>query len=198
MMNRRKMIVCFALAVILGICLAACSAGAQNQGSENAPDIANLDREETYPDVPGSLEVIYRDIAELERDADCIAEVTVQNSEVIPLDGFPRTHSQAKVVTALKGDLKTGDVIEVIEEGGRTDKGEAIAGVPVMDAGSTYILFLHRTDDAWFIVGAFQGKFIVKEGYVFQQATEETKIQSYSPQKIEDFRESVATPDAWR
>jgi len=40
-------------------------------------------------------------------------------------------------------------------------------------------------------VGAFQGKFIVKEGYVFQQATEETKIKSYSPQSIDTFRESI-------
>lgn len=142
--------------------------------------------------MPGTLEAIYRDIAGMAEDADCIAEVTVQSSVVMLLDGFPRTHSLAKVVTALKGGLKEGAVIEVIEEGGRTDKGEAVVGVPVMSTGSTYVLFLHQSDDAWFIVGAFQGRFIVKEGYVFQQATEETKIKPYSPQKLEDFRENIA------
>ena len=189
-----KKFICSIIVVVVGLCLMACSTGMPNLSNdiENTPDLEKLDQEETYPDGPGALEVTYRGMAELEEDADCIAEIKVQSSEVILLDGFPRTHSQAKVITVLKGDLKVDDIIKVIEEGGKTDKGDAIVGVPVLNAKSTYILYLHREDDAYFVVGAFQGKFIEKEGYVFQQGTDGTKINAYSPQEIDDFKESIA------
>jgi len=189
-----KKIICLIIVLIVSFCLTACSTGTPNlsNSGENIPDLEKLDQEETYPDGPGALEVIYRGMAELEEDADCIAEIEVQSSKAILLDEFPRTHSQAKVITVLKGDLKVDDIIEVIEEGGKTDKGDAIVGVPVMKTKTPYILCLHQDDDVYFVVGAFQGKFIEKEGYVFQQGTEETKINAYSPQKIDVFKESIA------
>jgi hypothetical protein len=168
--------------VLLTIC--SCSNG-------QTPDVAKIDQEETYPETPGSLEKVYATFAELEEDASLIAEVEIQSTEVVMLDEFPQTHSQAKVLAALKGDLQTGATIEIVEEGGDTDQGDAAVGVPAMRESSKYILFLDVLDGIYYIKGAFQGKFIEREGYVFQQATEDIKLDDYSPELIDEFKGKV-------
>jgi hypothetical protein len=91
----------------------------------------------------------------------------------------------------LKGGLEKGAIIEIVEEGGNTNKGDAIVGVPVMKKGSKYILFLDILDGLYYPKGAFQGKFIEREGYVFQQATEGIKLDDYSPEPINEFKNEV-------
>lgn len=43
----------------------------------------------------------------------------------------------------------------------------------------------------YYICGAFQGRFIEREGYVFQQATEDVKLQKYAPLKLGDFEKML-------
>lgn len=156
------------------------------------PDIASIDAEETYPQTPGSLLIVFTHLDEIIDYAEYIAEVEIIGSGVIMLDGFPQTHSAASVLTAIKGDIESGDVIEVVEEGGMTDQGEAVAGVPVMQPGQKYILFLQRTGDSYYIAGAYQGKFIERSGNVFQQATSDVKLADYKPLPVEEFMNVIA------
>jgi hypothetical protein len=166
--------------VLIAAVMCSCSGGA-------AANVAQIDREETYPEAPVSPEKIYATFEEMKADAPLIAEVEITGTEAVMLDGFPQTYSTAKILTALKGDLKTGDIIEIVEEGGATDDGEAIVGVPVMKENAKYFLFLDVSDGRYYPVGAFQGKFIERDGYVFQQATEDIKLKDYSPKPADKF-----------
>jgi len=165
------------LCILLSCCFAACSVS-----------IENLDREETYPDFPGSLETIYTSMEQLAQDADIIAEVTVAAQEVVSLDGLPQTHSQVRIEKLFKGSAAENDILAVIEEGCLTEVESVTLGVPPMAHDGKYILYLTEYNGNYYILGAFQGKFIVKEGYVFQQSTEEVKMKAYSPITVEDFR----------
>ena len=59
------------------------------------------------------------------------------------------------------------------------------------DAVDSYILFLTEYNGSYYVCGAFQGRFIEREGYVFQQATEDTKLRGYTPISVEDFADSL-------
>jgi hypothetical protein len=161
-------------------------------GCAKKPDIAAIDAEETYPESPVALEIIFTQLDNMIAYADSIAEVEVTDSDVILLDGFPQTHSTASVLTVMKGDMESGGVIEVVEEGGTTEQGEAIVGVPVMQPGEEYILFLLRSNEQYYIAGAFQGRFIERSGYVFQQATSDVKLTDYEPLSVEAFMKVAA------
>lgn len=74
------------------------------------------------------------------------------------------------------------------KKGGSIDGQTYSIGVPVLAAGDTALLFLIDSglgnESEYCIVGAYQGKFIQREGYYFQQATAEVKLDSaqYYPQ----------------
>lgn len=60
-------------------------------------------------------------------------------------------------------------------------------GLPPLDKSNEYILFLFQDHGNTYICGAFQGRFIIREGYVFQQATEDVKLKNYSPTTVESL-----------
>ncbi len=90
-----------------------------------------------------------------------------------------------------------GDVpsqITIIEEGSNS----TYWGVPPIEAGNHYMLFLvdsglPQYENSYCIAGAFQGKFIEREGYYFQQATEETKLpeSEYFPATLEELTQTL-------
>ncbi|MCC8153559.1 MAG: hypothetical protein LIP01_04720 [Tannerellaceae bacterium] len=89
-----------------------------------------------------------------------------------------------------KGLANVGDTLEVVEEGGQ--EGKVMGGLPQLNGNNDYILFLTEYNGCYYICGAFQGRFIEREGYMFQQATEDTKLRSYTPVSVEDFSASLA------
>ncbi len=93
-----------------------------------------IDAEETYPQIPVALAVVYKSVEELANDAEYIAEIEVQSADVL-LRLPPLSLSNVKVITPLKGDLKADDVITVAEEGAMaTESSEAfIVGAPVLN-----------------------------------------------------------------
>lgn len=151
--------------------------------------IAKIDREETYPEAPGQLEKVYTDLDAIAADADLIAQVSVIKQTVEILDGFPQTHTNVKVEAVYKGLVNVGDNLEIVEEGGQ--EGKVMGGLPQLSKENNYVLFLKEYKGFYYICGAFQGRFIEREGYMFQQATEDTKLRSYAPVKVEDFAASL-------
>lgn len=172
------------LAVMLTITLLA---GCSTQGESL---IAKIDREETYPEAPGQLEKVYSDMDAIVKDAGLIVQVSVEEQTVEILDGFPQTHTNVKVTEVYKGLANVGDTLEVVEEGGQ--EGKVMGGLPQLNGNNDYILFLTEYNGCYYICGAFQGRFIEREGYMFQQATEDTKLRSYTPVSVEDFAASLA------
>ena len=152
--------------------------------------IREIDMEEMYPDVPGELAILFRNLSEIVDEADVIVQVTsLGKKEELP-GGFPQTHTNVRVEECMKGNLEKGSILEVIEEGGHN--GKVLGGIPQMQEGTSYFLFLY--DDGggkYYICGAFQGRFIIREGYVFQQATEEVKLKNYTPVTVKEFKKLI-------
>lgn len=73
---------------------------------------------------------------------------------------------------------------------------ELYAGVPPMEPDGQYLLFLTEQDekDRRCVVGTYQGKFVLREGCHFQQATREFKLpaEEYSLVPVADFPTSDA------
>lgn len=167
--------------------------------SGREPDLILLNDEEIYPSGPASLAVIFNSIEEISDYSALIVDCNVESSEVVMVDGFPQTHSTVTVHSVLKGDISEGESILVLEEGGITPAGTArLTGVPWLEIDNHYMLFLVESqlpgyEDAYYISGAFQGKFIEKEGYYFQQATENTKLSldEYYPQTMDEFSDII-------
>ena len=139
----------------------------------------------SYPEAPGQLEVKYSSISEIVGDATDIVKVSILEQTVEMLDGYPQTHTTVQVHETYKGDVSVGENLVVIEEGGQDNK--VMGGIPQMSKNSNYILFLTEYSGKYYICGAFQGRFIIRDNYVFQQATEDAKLTTYAPAKIDDF-----------
>lgn len=153
--------------------------------------ISNIDAEETYPEVPGSLAKIYNSLLEIVDDADVIAYVSVSSQSTETLDGYPQIHTLVAIQNIYKGDLIVGDMIEVIEASGQ--EGTVLGGIPVLNSEHEYILFLTEHNNSYYPVGAYQGRFILREGYLFQQATRDVKLESYSPLLFSDFENEIVS-----
>ncbi len=190
-----KKVVFMLLIIAAGFCLTACNAPAPAGASENQgtiPDLAKIDAEETYPQIPIALAVVYNSVEELVNDAEFIVEIEVQSADVL-LRLPPLSLSNVKIITPLKGDLKADDVITVAEEGAMAteDREAVIVGAPVLNMGNRYILFINKYEDNYIVLGVYQGKFIEREGYVFQQSTDDIKTDAFAPVTIEAFMANV-------
>ncbi len=159
--------------------------------TDSEQTIINIDAEETYPEVPGSLAKIYNSLLEIVNDADVIAYISVDSQSIKKLDGYPQIHTFVTIKDIYKGDLSDGDVMEVIEESGR--EGTVLGGIPLLNSKYEYILFLTEYNGSYYPVGAYQGRFILREGYLFQQAAKDVKLESYSPLSFSDFVSEIAS-----
>ena len=176
--------------------LVLCSGCSASEGLTKG-QIRKINAEETYPSSMASLVQIFDSVEELYKDAELAVEVIVQGTEVILLDDLPQTISTLQVADVIKGECGT-DIITVREEGGTIDGKTVHWGVPPMEKGQHLILFLVDSglgnENEYCVLGAYQGKFIEREGYFFQQATEDVKLseKAYSPQKIDEWTAMLA------
>lgn len=177
------------LLMVVCICAAAFAGCAAHGRTNDEERILSIDKEETYAEAPGQLQKVYSSISQLVSDADSIIKGRVIRSEVELLNELPQTHTVLETEEVLKGELDIGSEVEVIEEGG--DGGQVMGGVPCMADGTEYYLFLNEDGGNYYICGAFQGRFIIREGYVFQQATEDVKLKAYSPVNVDEFKKLV-------
>lgn len=185
--------VLFLMLVSLAGCGAKNEPPAVQSSSAGSPEdrIYVIDAEETYPAIPATLAVVYNSVKEIAFDADVIVKVSVKEQSVELLDGYPQTHTTVEVLRVLKGDADEGNLLEVVEEGGYD--GKVLCGIPQLSSEYHYYLMLTEYKGFYYICGAFQGRFVEREGYIFQQAAEDVKLfHSYSPMTGDDF-ESLVT-----
>lgn len=167
---------------VLGILVAGCS-------QTTASMVKAVNMEETYPTSSVSLENVYESLEEIAADADLIAVVEVLENTIVDLEGYPQVHTQAKVTKVLKGQVPVDTQIEIVEEGGKP--GEVLGGIPELNSKQPYVLFLQQHEGKYYICGAYQGRFIVREDHVFQQADAETKLKAYTPVTVKSFYDTV-------
>ena len=177
--------------------LVGCGAKSESEAGNPENSISAIDAEETYPATPASLAVTYNSVEEIVFDADVIARVSIGEQTVELLDGYPQTHTLVEVSNVLKGEVTEGDILEVVEEGG--NNGKVLGGIPQLSDDYDYYLMLTEDNGYYYVCGAFQGRFIEREGYVFQQAAEDVKLsRSYSPltsESLETLITEVMTAD---
>jgi len=184
-MKYKMFVITFILFFI--IFLGACS----KQQSYNVSDetIIKIDAEETYPETPGELQTTYKSIKDIASDSDDIVKVNILGHRIEMLGGYPQLHTMVQVQSIAKGNLKTGDEIEIVEEGG--GDGEVLGGIPYLKDEVSYVLFLTEYNQKYYIVGAYQGRFIEREGHLFQQASTGVKLRDYTPIKTDEFLKMI-------
>ena len=192
----KKVFITFLFATLL--LAAACS----NKTVVEAVDIAAIDAEETYLEGSGTLEQVFSSLEELYKTADLVVDGTVSDGKTVMLAGFPQTHSVISVRSVLKGD-PTLETVTIMEEGAvSSELGSAVIAVPPAEVGQHLLLFLVESqlpgfEENYYIAGAFQGKFIEREGFYFQQATVDTKLSEneYMPATLSELSERM---ESWK
>ncbi len=184
-MKSKMFVIMFILLFI--VFLGACS----KQQSYDLSDetINKINEEETYPDTPGELQTIYKSIKDIASDSDDIVKVNILGRSIEMLDGYPQLHTMVQVQSVVKGNLKTDDEIKIIEEAG--SDGEVLGGIPYLKDEESYVLFLTEYNQNYYIVGAYQGRFIEREGHLFQQASIGVKLSDYTPIKTDEFLKMI-------
>ncbi len=148
-----------------------------------------INAEETYPNVPGDLETTYQSIDDVITAADVIVTTSITEQSIEYPDGYPQTHTKVNVTKVHKGDVKVGGHLSVIEEGGYDGM---VLGLPMMRSDYTYTLLLDEYDGNYYVCGALYGRFVHREGHLFQQSTVETKLDDYQPLTPELFESKIA------
>ena len=177
------------LCVIALLSLTACGTKSEIEAAK----IEKINAEETYPDGMYALSVIFSSLEELYESADVVVAGEVAGSESATPDGLLQTCSTVRVKTVLKGET-TGKTVLVREE--------MTGSVPVLKEGQKVLLFLVETglpdtEGEYYIAGAFQGKFVCREGLYFQQATEGIKLPSeeYYPSTLEEITKRLCSEE---
>lgn len=157
---------------------------------EELDRISEIDLEETYPEIPMDLEVVYEDLEEIVDDATAIVQVMVRDvSHSVLLQTPPLKETKVSIVEVYKGDLVAGKDMYIyeVDQGNET----VLGGIPYMNNRERFFLFLDSYEEKYYVCGAFQGRFIIREDYVFQQATEDYKLNSYTPVTVQEFEELI-------
>ncbi|MGI2294083.1 hypothetical protein [Paenibacillus sp. GXUN7292] len=112
----------------------------------------------------GEVSVIFNDVDQLYSESEYIVEVEVIETQSFYVNESPFTLSKAKVNKVFKGGLEE-NIINILENGGLIEKRNYIFEKnPVFNVGEQAIVYLHKyygpaAEDAYFIRGAYQGKF---------------------------------------
>lgn len=153
--------------------------------------IEQIRDEEIYPDAPVSLVKHYQALSELYDDATIIIRGVlddIEREKVTIDDNLPANeefiYSTFIVEEAIKGSIEKGDQVTVRDIG--MDE-YVVGGIPLYDEDHSYILFLLESEGTNHVVGAFQGRFVIREGYAFQQTTEYAQLADYTPLKAAEL-----------
>ncbi len=161
-----------------------------------------MSEEDPVTNAEGSSDLAehYKGLNELRVSASDILEVSVlDDTETIQYGGLPFTVTKAKVLSNHKGNPNVGDEVRFIETGGMMPSGQEMKfnGIPVMKPGENLILFAKEyvgpiAEDVLIPLGVYQGKFLIKDNRVEQQAPAEDKLIDYEVVTKELFEEMIS------
>jgi hypothetical protein len=159
----------------------ATSAGAYTTTTEAPPT-------EGYAEV--DFAVLYRSVTQLKQASDVVVRGAVTAVSYLERDSSPMTRVTLKVARCLKGDVKAGDELTIIEGGGIISRASLVGdkfgaptkvdydtkvkilmdGAPLTEVGDRCLYFL-GVDDVRLVpgvsycpIGCFQGRFIIHDG----------------------------------
>lgn len=141
-------------------------------------------------EVSGDLAIQYKSVDELKRNAEIIVRVKAEKVKSLTFQNTVFTVSTNDVQKVYKG-TSVPSTLKVLETGGLIgDKNYVFESSPVLSPGEEAVLFLERydgpiTNDAYVVLGAFQGKFnATGEELTPQKNSHESLIRVHS---IRDF-----------
>jgi hypothetical protein len=176
--------------------------------NENEVGIRNIE-------FTAELEYEYKSLKELKKHSEIIAKVEVLNTKTIEYEDLPFTISQVKILDKKKGPIKKNEILQIIETGGvYSPEGKnglvmdsveyQLNGVSVLQKGEVQFLLLKKfegpqvNEKTYIPLGAYQGKFKVKNNKVYQQAkleSEESEFVDFIEIPEEDFKEKIEDPN---
>lgn len=112
----------------------------------------------------GEVSVVFNDVEHLQNESEVIVEVEVIETQSFFVNESPFTLSKAKINHVYKGSPED-TIINILENGGLLERRNYIfENNPVFNVGEQAIVYLHKyrgpaAEDAYFIRGAYQGKF---------------------------------------
>ncbi|MBM6618821.1 hypothetical protein [Bacillus suaedaesalsae] len=156
------------------------------------------------------LTVSYKNFKQLKKDATIIAEVEVIGQKTIIHSDMPFTISKVKILSTKKGNVSHEETINIIETGGEykplgkeneelPEVKMSLNGVRPMIVGEHLFLFLEpfvgpQIEGAYIPLGAYQGKFQLKDNKVKQLSSEEYFLPEFAGDKevpLEDFNKML-------
>jgi hypothetical protein len=169
------------LAILLGLTIGLLFSGCQSKQPEASISLLDIKPSK-----------IYTTINDMTFDADIIVQVKVDSVITTKEEEMITTHSVVKVLRSYKGQATQGDELLVIEPGGVLEQANQKIdyrpdGIAVIAKGQSYILFLELVSDAearWTcaILGIYQGKFLIDQNMISQQAPEDARLSETWPQ----------------
>jgi hypothetical protein len=136
------------------------------------------------------FKVLYRSVAQLKQAADVVVRGEVTAVSYLDRENAPTTKVTLKVAKCLKGDVKAGDEITILEPGGIVSRASTVGdkfgsptkedydtkvkmlmdGAPLTEVGDRCLYFL-GVDDlhlapgvSYYPLGFFQGRFVIHDG----------------------------------
>ena len=158
----KKIWICLLLALLTGCGTPTEEAAFSGSVFTSAEEVYAVDLEETYPESLGKGGKNYRNLEALAGDADavvlgCAMSVKKNGSGIA---------TEFVVQESWQGSPWKGALITVCEKG----------GIPPMEPDRTYLLFLQGEYPEYSLCGAVQGRFVERNGYLFQQTWKNRKI----------------------
>jgi len=172
----KKFWICLLLALLTGCGTPTEEAAFSGSVFTSAEEVYAVDLEETYPESLGKGGKNYRNLEALAGDADavvlgCAMSVKKNGSGIA---------TEFVVQESWQGSPWKGALITVCEKG----------GIPPMEPDRTYLLFLQGEYPEYSLCGAVQGRFVERNGYLFQQTWKNRKIPE-TPARTEKLEDAV-------
>ena len=166
----KSMIVAFLVATLLLLCTG-CSFG-QSKGSNNSGG-SSASWAEGFSNVNEMLDAT----------RDVITGTVISNSTEIRHD-IVFTRNQIQINKVIKGSLNSGDIIEVLQTGGRDGETvtPAFAEIPLLSLDSEYVMFISQTEpdelygQYYLIRGGYQGIAEITNKNTIEPLSEANKV----------------------
>lgn len=128
----------------------------------------------------------YDDINELSYSSDIIIKGTLESSSTQLRNDVVFTMNSVKITDVISGDIKKGDIIEILQTGGtyKNIYTPPIESVPLLENGESYLLYLNLTEyhptygQYYLISGGYQGLALVNDKGFVEPVTSSNSIFS--------------------
>ena len=185
------------LFTVLASCKLASPSASPTPKSLSPERIEQIKSEEIREEAPISWTRYYDNLEQLTEDSTLVIYGRLEQSTEEPIEddsiyagNNAFVDSRFQIEEIIYGDAPNDDTITIRD---LSSGDHLLGGVPFYEDDANYILFLIKEEGHHHILGAYQGRFVIREGHVFQQTLEDIQLEDYQPLVYEDFKAALPT-----